>query len=223
MSIRLPRIGKTLAGASWVAALLLATAAQAATIHYNFENTGTLPVAPTDNDEHGSLGFTRGGVAVTVTAVARSSDAGAYAGVSGTDRGVYFGDTGLGVVAYGNDSNNMDGANEGATDGDLDEGLVFTFDRVVRLTDINFGRWDNGLDAIRFLVDGVQVLLHSGSNDAPSGLNFVGTEFRFLAENDDTGVRIQDLDIETVPLPGTPALLAAALLALGLTRRRVGG
>lgn len=195
----------------------------AAPIHYNFENSGTLPVSPTDSLPHDSLSFTRSGVQVNVTAVARP-EGGSYGAVTGPGRGVYFGSTGLGVISYTGDGNNLDGANPGATDGDVDEGLVFTFDRVVKLTDINFGSWQNNppldADTIYFFVDGVQVLVHSGANDAPGGLSFVGTEFRFLAQDDATGVRIQDLDIEVVPVPGTPTLLAAALLALGAVRRR---
>jgi hypothetical protein len=213
-----------------LATVLAATGAcaQAAAVHFNFENTGTNP-APTDNLGHATLDFQQGGVSLRVTARASQGGAGwnVFDPVAGSGTGVYFGDSGLGAYIGGTDGNDLDGGN---TATDRSEMLVFTFDRVVTLTAINFGRWDGrdnyigGFDPYlgdlaTLLVDGLGVLNYRGINDHAS-LSLTGREFAIRADDDNTSFRIQDLDIQTtVPEPATLALVAWALLALKGARR----
>lgn len=203
-------------------ALALACAAgasMAAPIHFNFENSGTEPVAPTDSQPHDSLSFSRPGVGLNVTAIAGFGTFAPVTSAFNPGAGVYFGSSGLGVaLGQGtDDSNNLDGSDD-SSGTDMDEALVFRFDRLVQLVAINFGQWDTGFDSIRFVVDGVEVLTHAGANDEPA-LALVGREFRLFADTDATGVRIQDLDVLLVPEPGSLAL-ALAGLGLGALARR---
>ena len=47
---------------------------------------------------------------------------------------------------------------------------------------------------MRLHVDGVTSLHYGGANDHPT-MSFTGTEFMFLADEDGTSVRLQDLDV----------------------------
>lgn len=216
-----------------VSLMPLASGAAATSIHYNFENTGANPAA-TDNVGHDFLQFNHGGVGLTITAEAETSSLfwGIYSPVAGSGKGVYFGDTGLGVFQGGTDNNNMDG---GADPGDYGERLTFSFDRVVTLTAVNFGRWDgrdNYLNAFdpflgdlaRFQVDGIGVYNHRAINDHAL-VSLTGRVFTFNADDDNSSFRIQDIDIavQDLPEPGSLAWVAAALLVLGQARRRRAG
>jgi hypothetical protein len=222
-----------------LAALALAGSAQATAIHYNFENVGANPAA-TDNQAHDSLSFTRGGVTVTVTAQLHAGntlstwqDVNAANWQPGT--GVWHGHNGLGVKVGPTDGTNIDGSNTAAMLGttDFDEGIVFSFSRVVRLTRVNFGDWDgrdnyigsfdiHRGDQVGIDVDGVNPAHWARqATDTPT-LSLVGQVFRFTAFDDNTSFRIQDLDIQVIPEPAPLTLLAAALGVLLAGRRREG-
>jgi len=218
------------AGVALACMACLAAPLQAAPIHYNFENTGANPAA-TDNQAHDSLSFTRGGVSVTVTAQLNGGNVlSSWQPVNSTawapNTGVYFGNNGLGVKVGATDGTNTDGSDAAYVPGttDFDEALVFTFSRLVRLTRVNFGDWDGrdnyigGFnpylgDQVGIDVDGVNpAYWHRAATDTPT-LSLTGMVFRFRADDDATSFRIQDFDVEAVPLPVPGSL---ALSALGL-------
>lgn len=218
--------------------------ARAAAIHYNFENVGANPAA-TDNLGHDALNFQRDGVTLNVSA--RYHTGGTFgswqpvnAATRGSGAGVYFGNSGLGVFLGGSDGNDLDGA-DGNPATDRDEALVLRFSQRVRLTALNFGRWDgrdNYIGAFnpyqgdhaRIEVDGWGVYNHRAVDDHPDGLALEGTVFTINADDDATSLRLQDLDIQTLPVPepGSLGLAGVALAGLAATlgprrRRRRGG
>lgn len=195
-------------------------AASAAPIHYDFEATP-------DNNTHDSLHMTVDGVALTITAWAKNSEnswlqvTSAYGNYGGDNAGVYNGTYGLGLfLANSDDSYSMDGA-DGANDGvDRDEGLLFSFDRQVELTHINFRYWGSN-DDFNLDADGISLFVDNANsgNDNYYG-SHVGTKFMVWADGDNDSFRIQDIDINTVPEPSTLLLLVSGLVGLAGTRRR---
>lgn len=204
-------------------ALLFCTAGAASAVptHYDFE-------ANPDKNTHDSLHMTVGGVALTITAWAKNSAdnwfqvTSAYGNYGGDNAGVYNGQTGLGLfLGNSDDSYSMDGA-DGVNDGmDRDEGLLFSFDRQVDLTHINFGSWGSS-DDFNLDVDGVSLFADNdnGGNDHYHG-SHVGTQFMVWADGDTDSFRIQDIDINAVPEPTSLALFGLGMAGLiGMRRRR---
>jgi hypothetical protein len=208
--------------------LLVAAGAAAAgpVLHLDFQ-AGTQ-----SNTGHTHLSYSAGGASLVVTGWTTAPTPGAprsggYGRVTplmgseaGEDAGLYDGDSGLGVFQAGTDSKNLDGGDGAA---EPDESMMFLFDRQVELTAMNFNFWDGrdnygGLgfgDSIGIYVDGAWVMNYGGISDKPT-FSLVGSMFVLAATDDNTSVRIQDLDFRVVelPEPGSLALAGLALVAM---------
>ncbi len=148
----------------------------------------------------------------------------------------------LGVVSHDNDGHHLDGGNDNNVKDDdnsipdFDEGLLFTFDQVVRLNYIDFDSFDtfDGYDDFNLTVDGVLYLadfdIEESSPyasqaffDDDSKFDFhsiVGTSFLFWADGNSDGFRIDYFNVTAVPEPNSILLLALALLFFVMGKRK---
>lgn len=215
---------------------LTANSAAAANIHFDFQATP-------DNVGHDSIQLTVSGLTVTVTAwtedvsPARAARAmqvtSAMGSFGGVNAGAYYGSSGLGVF-LGNfdDPNNMDGS-DFTTVLDRPEALLFSFDRVVELTKINFNFWgvtdkfalvtQTNFSPINpdFMPAGYQSIRNdNGGNDHYVG-SHSGNRFWVWALNDSDSFRIQDIDVQ-IPEPTTFSLVALGVALMGRKKWRKG-
>lgn len=209
---------------------LTANSAAAANIHYDFQATP-------DNIGHDSIQLTVSGLTVTVTAWTEDVSfdraglakqvTGAMGSFGGVNAGAYYGSSGLGVfLGNSDDTNSADGA-DFTSQLDRPEALLFSFDRVVELTNINFNFWSStdkfalvtqtNFSAVNpnFMPAGYQSIRdNNGGNDHYVG-SHVGNRFWVWALNESDSFRIQDIDVQ-VPEPTTFSLLALGVALMGL-------
>lgn len=213
---------------------LSATTASATNIHYDFQ-------ASPDNTGHDAIQLTVGGLAVTVTAWTEDVSfqraglamqvTSAMGSFGGDNAGVYYGSSGLGVfLGNSDDSFSMDGA-DFTSQLDRPEALLFTFDRVVELTHINFANWSAtdyfaliaqtnfGPINQNFMPAGYQSIQNNnGGNDQYYASHF-GNRFWVWALDDADSFRIQDIDVQ-IPEPETLYLFGLGFALISANRMR---
>jgi len=197
----------------------------------------------TGGSSYNSISTSVDGIGLDITALTISNNGSgtifSSTPVTGIDVGVYLSDStsgNLGVLSnlFGGDGTNLDGGN-GANADDLDEGLLFSFDRLVSLDYINFDSF-SGSDDFNLTVDGISILVDFNATDTASSLlvsevlgqtdefnfnNIVGTEFLFWADGNSDSFRIDTLEVSAVPIPAAAWLFGSAILGLvGFSRRK---
>ncbi len=145
--------------------------------------------------------------------------------VSGDGLGVYVSRrNNLGVTIASGDYHSMDGGNASRTD--LDEGLLFSFDKMVSLDYINFDLF-SGDDDFNLTVDGELQLLDfngldrsflasqvAGQSDEFNFFNITGQEFIFWADAANDEFRIDSLAVSAVPGPSVSFLLGVGFAGM---------
>lgn len=164
----------------------------------------------------GNLTFVSGGITAVATATYNNGTASVV-----QDKEVgWTASKGAGLGVYHQSNNTSD---DNITAG---ESLTITFDRVVNLSSVglrsdghNFTSWVAGDE---FLLNGVSMLLPD--NVGSLGVNLTGTSFTFAFKpNEPLSAQfyLSSLTVTAVPDAATTlGLFSAALLALGLVRRR---
>lgn len=202
---------------SVLASFSLPSIAPAALLDFSPSNFSVTP-----NSSYDAINMSVGGINVNVTAYSIENDGlgtifsrSQVTGVTvtGKNKGVYVSSSNnLGVKTASGDLNDMDGGGAGSTT-DLDEGLLFTFNKQVHLNSIDFDLF-SGSDDFNLTVDGKHLLwdfkgttpnslsqLVAGSHDEFEFTNIIGREFLIWADSDTDGFRIDDIDVTAVPLP----------------------
>jgi len=220
---------------SLICLLLLGSSTATATLlDFNYNNLGVMG-SSTSN----SVSMEIDGIAVDITAWTVSNDGdGNISGVtqlSGEGIGVYTnGSTSgnLGVVSAKDDGSLLDAGNSST---DMDEGLLFTFNKIVRLEYIDFDYFtSNGGDDFNLTVDNNTVLKNIDPYNGSSSVNnvgnkfdeyefndIIGTSFLFWADDDKDAFRIDKIRVSivnSVPEPSTIMLFGFGLLGLCLRR-----
>lgn len=151
--------------------------------------------------------------------------------LTGNNVGVYASSSdNLGVKSNNSDGSKLDGGDE--TDPlDLDEGLLFVFDRLVSLQYINFDSF-SGDDDFNLTVDGVLIVADyhqghtstfisdvSGQADEYNFFNVTGKEFLIWADSDSDAFKIDRIRVAKVPEPSSIFLFMVALLGFTTNRR----
>lgn len=190
---------------------------------------------------YNSVVMTVDGITVTITAYTIENDGlGAITSTSplttaGTGVYVSSSSNNIGVKSSSADGTNMDG---GASTGDPDEGLLFSFSQPVSLGYINFDSFTSASgDDFNLTVDNTLILADYNANDISSLVTNVsgqfdeynfngitGTEYLFWADGDSDSFRIDQMEVSAVPVPSAVWLFGSGLLGLvGVARRKVRG
>lgn len=214
-------------------ALLMSNTVSAALFNFNGSNLGVSEGA------YDSLAMTTvDGVGVDITAFTITN--GSNTQIVGNNVGVYYEkdtDGSLGVKSSpgSSDYRNMDGGNGSISD--PDEGLLFSFDTLVRFEYIDFDGFDSqGGDDFNLTIDGALVLSDINGNNSPSLISilndgdtrydkydfqgFVGKEFLFWADGNSDSFRIDELRVTAVPIPAAFLLFSTGLAGFGLMRAK---
>lgn len=226
-------------------AIAVTSMANATTFSFNGTNLGIA-----EDSAYESINTSLDGIGLTITALTIANDGSGDISqtfdVIGQGIGVYLrADTSgpggsLGVRSFvslsggSSDGTNLDGG-DGTNPNDLDEGLLFSFDRLVSLDYINFDSFSNSSgDDFNLTVDGVSVLVDFNANDSDSRVSnvsgqfdeyrfnsIVGSEFLFWADGNSDSFRIDTLEVSAVPVPAAAWLFGSALLGMfGFSRRK---
>jgi hypothetical protein len=209
--------------------------ATATTFDFNYSK---LSVSP--GSTQSSVEMTADGIAVEVKAYSIENNGSGLifnkTELGNSNTGVYVsssasGNLGVRSNTYG-DGTSLDG---GSGSGDLDEGLLFTFDTLVHLDYINFDHFTSGnADDFNLTVDGVLLLYDFNANDSSSLVtnvvgefdeyNFqgiIGKEFLFWADGNSDSFRIDEIEVSAVPVPAAVWLMSSGLLGLfGFSSKR---
>ena len=147
--------------------------------------------------------------------------------------GVYFGSSGVKIPSYqenSSDDSDLDGASHGQNGTDYDEGILFSFNKIVELKRLNFGSFGSS-DDFNLEVDGVNLMHDIGSFDTHALIkstpqddyfnfqNIFGKEFLVWADGDSDDFRIDDITFD-VPEPATIPLMLFALSTFVFVRRK---
>ena len=230
----------------------LSSQAVAESVEFNLDHSDFgVPSART----YDSVSTINSGISMTVSAYAVSND-GAGNILPGSvllnsPGGVWVGSSHqLGVRSRSGEATYLDGASgsgvivPGSTRSDLapdvDEGLLFSFDRVVTLDFIDFNYWaTTSGDDFNLAVDGVNILtnINSATSISSSLVSNVlgeeqeftfsgvsGTNFMIWADDDLDKFRIDRLrvsaNVSAVPEPSIIALMGLGLAGIGFAARR---
>jgi len=218
-----------------LASLTLAGTASATLFDFTPDNLGVAGGNPYD-----TVGMTVDDIRVDITAYTIENNGhgviSSTSQITGSGVGVYVsnGDN-LGAesnsLRRGGDSHSIDGGSS-HNPADPDEGLLFVFDQVVRLSYINFDGFGSG-DDFNLTVDG-NLMLHDfgahdssplassafGQHDEFNFSNISGEEFLFWADGNSDSFRI-DRMIVNVPEPTSLLLLGIGLISFGFSRRKL--
>jgi len=211
-------------------ALSCSSAVSAALINLNYTN-----LSVTGGNAYSSVEMLADGIGVSISAFTIENngtgeiselfpllDGGNGVYVSGSSSG------NLGVVSGASDGSLLDG---GSVADDLDEGLLFAFDRVVNLNYINFDYFtDKGGDDFNLTVDGDTILWDVNANNSADFSPFVGNvagqfdEYNFYgisgqnfliwADGNSDSFRIDKIQVSAVAEPQSLFLLMLGLLGV---------
>ncbi len=205
-------------------------------------------LAVSGSNAYSTVGMTVNGIHVDVTAFTiENSATGAIINktqINSAGAGVYVsGSNNLGVSSNAStnvDSHDLDG---GSSDPDFDEGLLFSFNRIVTLNYINFDNFTNG-DDFNLTVDGVNRLIDFSSINSSSLASAVagqedefnfsgisGRDFLFWADGNTDSFRIDRMDVvavdaavggamDNIPEPGSIMLLSIGLISFAFFRKK---
>ena len=231
-----------------ILSLSMVQAASAMPTEFDF-TAGNLGV--TAGNAYNSVGMTVDGIGLNITAYTivndGSGDISSLTQVTGVEPGssdeigVYVSSMkNLGVYLGGSDSHSMDGGSGSADPGDLDEGLLFSFDQKVTLTYINFDNFGHSDDFNLTLFEDplVSKLVDYDSHDGAKSFvspvsgehdeyefDLTGTDFLFWVDGDSDSVRVDYIKVkaaQAVPAPAPLFLMGAGLLGLAYRRRQRG-
>jgi len=218
--------------------------ANATTFDFSATNLGL-----TGGNAYNTINTSIDGIGLTITALTIANDNSgnidSISAVMGSDVGVYVSSSvsgNLGVRSRlpsaedtTSDGNNLDGGDAGVSN-DLDEGILFTFDRLVSLDYINFDFFTSS-DDFNLTVDGANtsIVVDYNADSIANPLvtdvlnqfdeyrfnGIVGTSFLFWADGDSDSFRIDRLEVSAVPVPAAAWLFGSALLGMfGFSRRK---
>ena len=111
---------------------------------------------------------------------------------------------------------------DGRSSRDINDVLVFDFDRAVTVLDVGLTARDSALNSVAALflpVDGMLTLVSQSALDAVSVPGRV-TRFGLGGLGDNDQFLVSSLTVEAVPVPAAGILMLGGLAGLGLLRRR---